>query len=97
MIALEALLFVWTVTEADVPRSRSFANVADRNRQVLEKMFKNQTGAIVAGCVSIWASPREGVSDDAIFSSIDALTPSAQRVVEIVSESVKQTKTVDTR
>ena len=104
MIALEALLLVWTVTSSPVPaqnttssQSRSYATVASRNRQVLEKMFKTQTGAVIAGCISIWASPRDGVTDEAIFESIDSLTPSAQRVVEIISESAKHTRAADTR
>ncbi|KAK1927398.1 Dopey, N-terminal-domain-containing protein [Papiliotrema laurentii] len=103
VIALEALLLVWTVTSSPVPaqnttssQSRSYATVASRNRQVLEKMFKTQTGAVIAGCISIWASPRDGVTDEAIFESIDSLTPSAQRVVEIISESAKHTRAADT-
>jgi hypothetical protein len=51
-------------------------------------MCKTQMSGIIVGCIAMWAGDTKDVTDEAIFDCIDTLTPSAQKVVEIVSESV---------
>jgi hypothetical protein len=70
-------------------------------RSVLDKMFAANSGAVVGSVVQVWAahSPdiavcsdvhpcADRVQDEAIFDCIDTLAPSAQKVVEIISEAV---------
>ena len=70
-------------------------NMRTQVRQVLERMFKTQTSLVVGSCIAIWTESTLSIPDDSIFECIDTLTPSAQRVVEIVAESVKQSRTLD--
>jgi len=66
-------------------------------------MFTANSGAVIGSAVQVWAahSPDIDVShpkpfdqvitkqqDEAIFDCIDTLAPSAQKVVEIISEAV---------
>jgi len=73
--------------------------IRDRTRQVLEKMCKTQMSGIIVGCIAMWAGDTKDITDEAIFDCIDTLTPSAQKVVEIVSESVvpKQGRPVEAK
>jgi hypothetical protein len=64
-------------------------------RGVLEKLFRTQTSTVIGSCIAVWAGSSRDVSDEAIFDCIDTLTPSAQRVVEIVSEGIKQGRASD--
>jgi hypothetical protein len=66
-------------------------------------MFTANSGAVIGSIVQVWAahSPdiavcpavkyvlgADYVQDEAIFDCIDTLAPSAQKVVEIISEAV---------
>ncbi|ORY25817.1 Dopey, N-terminal-domain-containing protein [Naematelia encephala] len=93
--SVQALLVVWTVTEessitgpTSTSRAQYFTKIRERARKVLEKLFKTQSAATVVSCIQVWASNSSDTSDTAVFDCIDTLTPSAQRVIEIVSESV---------
>ncbi|EIW69034.1 hypothetical protein TREMEDRAFT_71761 [Tremella mesenterica DSM 1558] len=93
--AIEALLVLWAITadpSSDGPEGPSrvdvFTKVRARAKKVLERLFKMQPSAVMRSCVNVWAVASNDVSDGAIFECVDALTPSAQKVVELVSEIV---------
>jgi len=93
--AINALLVTWGVT-ADSPsvgptgpsRIQVFSNIRRRVHKVLERIFRALPSNMIGSCVNVWSSNASGISDDAIFDCIDSLTPSAQRVIELVSENV---------
>jgi hypothetical protein len=77
--------------------------IRTKARSVLDKMFTANSAAVIGSAVQVWAanSPDIAVShptqvssytdpkqDEAIFDCIDTLAPSAQKVVEIISEAV---------
>jgi len=91
--ALEALLIAWAVSSDDLPivgrpALRPMERTRERTRDVLEKMFQTQTSLTIAGCIDIWSNAPEHVTESAVFDCIDNLTPSAQKVVEIISDAV---------
>lgn len=69
------------------------SSIRSNVKQVLEKMFQTQISLVVSSCIAIWKESPKHISDDSIFDCIDTLTPSAQRVAEIASDSVKQSRT----
>jgi hypothetical protein len=85
---MHAFLVVWTITAhtATPTQEHVYSRIRLRTRQVLEKLFKAQPGAILGTLVRIWATASDEISDAAIFDAIDGLTPSAQRVVEMIGE-----------
>ncbi|WVQ78778.1 hypothetical protein IAT38_000869 [Cryptococcus sp. DSM 104549] len=96
--AVHALLVTWSATlptgEDEDTRDwrggpstkQAYANIRGRARTVLEKVFKTQPGAVMSSCVHVWSLCSEQVTDAAIFDCVDTLTPSAQKVVELVCE-----------
>lgn len=97
---MHALLVVWTVTGNDEqcgPATSSklatFSHTRTRAQVVLEKMFKSQPAAVLGSCIRIWAVASEEIDDTALFNAVDVLTPSAQRVVEMVGEVFKRDHT----
>ena len=91
--AIESLLVLWAVTTDPDPngvtgpsRQQVFTKTRGRARKVLEKLFKLQPGAVMRSCVNVWAVSTTDVPDSALFDCVDTLAPSAQRVVELLSE-----------
>ena len=92
---VRSLLVTWTViAKASSPgpsvlsQSESYSTVRHRAQAVLERTFKSYSLTLVEGLTSIWAENDEHIADSAIFDCIDMLTPSAQKVVELLSDSV---------
>ncbi|WRT65559.1 uncharacterized protein IL334_002504 [Kwoniella shivajii] len=95
--AIHALLVSWAIT---IPQSKTqiqsptssrdhtYENIRSRVRKVLEKTFKTQPLEVITSCVHVWATNSNEINDSAIFDCVDTLTPSAQRLVELVCESV---------
>ncbi|WVQ94532.1 hypothetical protein IAU59_001611 [Kwoniella sp. CBS 9459] len=93
--AVHALLVTWTATtlstesaSAHPSQAQTFEKVRQRAKKVLEKSFRVQPLGVVTSCVHVWATCSPDITDTAIFDCVDALTPSAQRVVELVCEAV---------
>ncbi|WVF67091.1 hypothetical protein IAT40_001836 [Kwoniella sp. CBS 6097] len=93
--AVHALLITWTATAlaTDSENQRSSATqtlekVRHRAKKVLEKSFRIQPLGVITSCIHVWATCAPDITDAAIFDCVDALTPSAQRVVELVCEAV---------
>ncbi|OCF39597.1 hypothetical protein I317_06612 [Kwoniella heveanensis CBS 569] len=94
--AVHALLVTWTATASSSgsgsgplsSRSQTFEKVRQRSKKVLEKSFRLQPLGVITSCVHVWATCSPDITDAAIFDCVDALTPSAQRVVELVCEAV---------
>ncbi|EAL17745.1 hypothetical protein CNBL2580 [Cryptococcus deneoformans B-3501A] len=95
--AVHALLVTWSATlpssEAADERARvedvshqTYVNIRGRTRKVLEKVFRANPLAVISSCVHVWSLRSEQVSDEAIFDCVDTLTPSAQRVVELICD-----------
>ena len=63
-------------------------NTRDSVKRALEKMFRTQTSSTIAGCIDIWSNSSDIITKDSVFICIDSLTPSAQKVVEIISDAV---------
>lgn len=85
---MHALLVIWTITaDPSTPAQQHvYSKVRLRARKTLEKLFKSHSGAMMGSCVRIWALASDEISDAAISDAIDSLTPSAQRVVEMIGE-----------
>jgi hypothetical protein len=49
-------------------------------------MFKSHPSAVFGSLVRLWALTSAEITDAAIFNAVDALTSSAQKVVEMVGE-----------
>jgi len=67
---------------------KGIARIRNRSKTILEKMFKSQTSSTIACCIDIWSNASEDVTEESIYDCIDSLTPSAQKVVEIISDGV---------
>ncbi|WWD16667.1 hypothetical protein CI109_101097 [Kwoniella shandongensis] len=90
--AIHSLLVTWTITNPTTSggayKSQTLEKIGVRARKVLEKIFKAQPSSVIASCVHVWSLCSEQVTDAAIFDCVDALTPSAQRVVELLCQIV---------
>ncbi|WVQ73679.1 hypothetical protein IAR50_003259 [Cryptococcus sp. DSM 104548] len=88
--ATHALLVTWSATlppgDPSVPSYVPYEVIHARAKRVLEKAFTVQPLAVMSSCVHVWSLCSEQVSDTAIFDCIDALTPSAQKVLELTCE-----------
>ncbi|WWC87738.1 uncharacterized protein L201_002630 [Kwoniella dendrophila CBS 6074] len=92
--AVHALLVAWTITKpsaSSTPSSsqtQTYEKIRSRVKKVLEKAFKVQPLGVITSCIHVWATNSSEITDSAIFDCLDALTPSAQRLVEIICEAV---------
>ncbi|WWC97086.1 hypothetical protein V866_003964 [Kwoniella sp. B9012] len=93
--AIHALLVSWTITRStstSAPSSSSkiqtYDKIRSRVKKVLEKIFKTQPLGVITSCIHVWATNSNEITDSATFDCVDTLTPSAQRLVEIVCEAV---------
>ncbi|ODO06352.1 hypothetical protein L198_01584 [Cryptococcus wingfieldii CBS 7118] len=88
--AIHALLVTWSATlppqTSDALNYAPYEVIHSRAKRVLEKAFTAQPLAVMSSCVHVWSLCSEQVSDTAIFDCIDALTPSAQKVLELTCE-----------
>ncbi|WWC60178.1 uncharacterized protein I303_102743 [Kwoniella dejecticola CBS 10117] len=91
--AVHALLVSWTITKTTVNSSSisskalAYGTIRSRVSKVLEKIFKVQPFGLITSCIHVWATNSKEITDSAIFECVDTLTPSAQRLVEIVCDA----------
>ncbi|WVR03947.1 hypothetical protein IAU60_000946 [Kwoniella sp. DSM 27419] len=94
--AIHALLFTWTTTfptnnePNHTAKFHAYDPIRSCTRKVLERIFKVQPMGVITSCIHIWATCSSDITDAAIFDCVDALTPSAQKVVELICEAVSE-------
>ncbi|WVW80007.1 hypothetical protein I302_101980 [Kwoniella bestiolae CBS 10118] len=93
--AIHALLVSWTITKptsspsaASSSKVQTYEKIRSRVNKVLEKTFKSQPLGVITSCIHVWATNSSEITDSAIFDCVDVLTPSAERLVEIVCQAV---------
>ncbi|KAK8861427.1 hypothetical protein IAR55_002246 [Kwoniella newhampshirensis] len=95
--AIHALLVTWTATTPPLDaiargstKMQMLDKIRTRARKVLEKVFKAQPAGVITSCIHVWSLCSEQVAcqDTAIFDCVDSLTPSAQKLVELLCEIV---------
>ncbi|OCF74855.1 hypothetical protein I204_03697 [Kwoniella mangroviensis CBS 8886] len=93
--AIHALLVSWTITRwtststnSSSSKIQTYDKIRSRVKRVLEKIFKTQPLGVITSCIHVWATNSNEITDSATFDCVDTLTPSAQRLVEVVCEAV---------
>ncbi|ORX36308.1 Dopey, N-terminal-domain-containing protein [Kockovaella imperatae] len=92
---IRSLLITWSVVTKEpvsgpsLPsQDRCFFSIHAKAQGVLERTFKAYPLPLIESMTTVWAENDTNLVDAAIFDCIDMLTPSAQRVVELLSESI---------
>lgn len=96
--AVTALLVVWSVIDTDpldpntplqTSQDQVYGRIRTSSHKILERLYKAVPTRILGTCVAIWGDRPADVDEAAIFACIDALAPSAQRVVETTVQAVQ--------